>query len=458
MRRVTIGRVRPAAGRSQATTRRDALGWLAVVTAGLAITALLVAAHARLGTRGAPFIGDYRWKVEPGSLLAPAVAGLVLLAVWRGVHERLRWRWLLACAYLCAAGWALGLALVDGGNGLAGPVSRADSYAHDVAAVGGHPLAFLHGFVGHAASYTVDTRQHPPAPVLLLAGLRQLGIVRPETIGLLITLFGCLSVPLVLVAVRSLCDLGNARRLAPVLAFAPYAVWLAVSMDAVTLTLCAAFVTCGVVASEPRRTWWWAVAAGLLLGVAALFSYSVAWLAVSVICIYFVRRRPLLNVATGAAALLPLAAARVAGFTWPDGLSAAQADFSRRIGPHRSWALWIGLDLLILVIAAGPAVWPAARKVRRTPGWPFLIGAGLAVAFALASGLSRGEVERSWLPFYPWLLIPAVAPERAVGGDAPAVPAPAGTRASSSSPTPVMLVALGALSAVVIEAALKTPW
>jgi hypothetical protein len=178
-----------------------------------------------------------------------------------------------------------------------------------------------------------------------------------------------------------------------------------------------------------------------------LFNYAVVWLAVSVIAIYFARRRPLLNVFTGAAALLPLALFAAWGFAWPAGLSAAQTDFSLRVGPERSWLLWAVLDLVVLLLACGPALLRAMRRVRLTPGWPFLAGAGLAVVFAIGSGLSRGEVERAWLPFFPWLLVPAVAPWRRPQGDEP-----------HAGPTPYLLVAVGAVSAIVLESVLRTTW
>ncbi len=425
--------------------RRDLLVWLGLVAAGLALTALAVAVQARVGVASAPFTGRYRVKVEVGTLLAPAVAVAVLAGVRRGVHERLPWRWLLLGGFLAAFAWAVALALVDGGNGLASPLDLPRSYLHDVPHVDADPLGFLRDYVTNAPRLAVDDRQHPPGGAMFLWLLGEAGVTGPTVLGLAITAIGCLSVPLVAVAVRSLCHEPAARRIVPVLALAPYAVWLAVSMDAVVLTICAAALACGVVGSEPRRSTWWAVAAGLLLGLGALFSYSAAWLGASIIVTYFVRRRPLLNVVSGVAALVPLGLARLAGFEWTTGLTAAQADFSLRIGPHRSWLLWVLLDLLLVLIACGPVVVAAARKVRRTPGWPFLVGTVLAVGFAVGSGLSRGEVERSFLPFFPWLLVPAVAPERD------------GTR-QGNAPTPLLLVAVGASSAVVIESVLRTAW
>ncbi len=154
------------------------------------------------------------------------------------------------------------------------------------------------------------------------------------------------------------------------------------------------------------------------------------------------RRRATTIALIGAGALVPVALARVLGFVWPDGLTAAQADWSLRVGPHRSWLLWAVLDLVVLVVACGPHVVTAARRIRRTPGWPFVVGAGIGVLFAVGSGLSRGEVERSWLPFFPWLLVPLT------GTDDDGEPA----RPS------LLLLALGAAAAVVIESVLRSAW
>jgi hypothetical protein len=440
---------REPADRVNPATFRDAIAWLALVGAGTAMTMVAVSVHARLGSRSAPFIGSFAVRLGPATLAAGGVALAIGLAIRRGLFERLPFRWLLAGSYLGAVAWSIGLALIDGRAGLARPLTGPESYLSDVSSVG-TPAGFLRHFGAAASRYSVETRQHPPAPVLLLWALNRLGVTGAAQLGVVLTLIGCLTVPLIATAVRSLCGPASARRLLPVLVLAPYAVWVAVSLDAVTMTLCAGAVTCGVVASEPGRSGWWGAAGGLLLGLAALFSYSAGWLGVSVILVYFVRRRPLLNVVTGTAALIPLALVRIAGFVWTDGLTAAQADFSRRIGPNRSWLLWVGLDLFVLLLAAGPAIIPAARKLRRTPGWPFLVGAGLAVAFALLSGLSRGEVERSWLPFYPWLLVAAIAPERR--------PTPAEPGAADSAPTPVLLVSGGALTAIMIETVVRTAW
>jgi hypothetical protein len=430
---------------------RELLIWAGLVAAGLALTALAIALSLRVGSASAPFTGHYRFKIEVGTLLAPVTAVTVLLAVRAGVLSRLSWRVCLFSAYLAAVWWTVSLALVDGGNGFASPLDAPTEYLHDVAAVsapGSSPGHFLSTFVEQSPHYSVATRTHPPGPVLLLWLLGKLGISRPELIGIVITLASCAYVPLIASAVRSLCHETAARRLLPVLVLAPYAVWIAVSMDAVVLLMAAGFVTLGVRGSEPGRSPLWALGSGLLLGCAALMNYAVAWLGISVIAVYFVRRRPLLIGLTAIGGLIPLVLAQAAGFSWTAGLSAAQADFSARIGAERSWLLWALLDMLLLLIACGPAIVRAARRLHLTPGWPFVVGAALAVGFAILSGLSRGEVERSWLAFYPFLLIPAVAP----------AVRPAGPADADAGHVPFWHVAVGAAGAIVIEAVLRTTW
>jgi methylthioxylose transferase len=427
--------------------RRDAALWLAFALVGLGLTGLAVRGGAQLGSAGAPFLGRYRLQVGPGSLLAPAVAAAVLVGAARGWLQRCRWGALLGYGYAAALGWALALALVDGRAGLTRALASPQEYPADVDAVGHRPLLFVHDFTAHAGQLSVASRGHPPGPVLLLWGLQRVGVSHPTLLGLLITAIGALAVPLVLTAVRDVCGDAPARRYAAVLALAPYAVWVAVSMDAVVAALGAASLAAGVRASAHRRSGWpaatWALVAGLLAGVAALFSYSAPWLALSVVLLYFARRRPFLNLASGLGALVPLSAAEMAGFSWVDGLRVAHADWASRIEPYRSVLWWSGISLVALLLAAGPALVASLRKARNTPGWPFLVGAAIAVLFSMLAGLARGGVEHAWLPFFPWLTVAAVAPERPAGPPAPA---------------PLLLAGLGAAVAVVVEAVLATPW
>ncbi len=183
---------------------------------------------------------------------------------------------------------------------------------------------------------------------------------------------------------------------------------------------------------------WWALASGLLLGLAGLFGYAPVWLGVAVAAAYFVRRRPILNVMTGLGALLPLWLFYAWGFSWPDGLALASAP---RPGLAGTLA-WIVVDLTVVVLVCGPVLIRAARRLRLTPGWPLLVGAGATMLFATVLGLADGDVEESWLPVFPWLLVAAVAPH-----PRPELP---GDKLRAGN-LPVVLMSLGVLSALALR-------
>lgn len=415
---------------------RDLVGWLGGLLALLVAAAILIV-HDRPGRAALAVVEGYRWRPGPGAALAGLVAVLVIGATHRGLPDRLPWAALLAAGWAASVGWAVGLAL----SGDAGRLAPGTAY--DVAVVRNDPLGFLAHYTELLPQLAAADRGRPPGGVLLLWWLTRLGLHGPQ-IGLVLTGLAALSVPLVTAAVRSLCHEPAARRLLPVLVLAPFAGWLAGSVDGLTALLCAGSLACGVIGSEPRRTAWWALAAGLLLGTAGLFSYSAGWLGASLVVTYFVRRRPALNVLSGAGLLLPLEFAGRLGFVWPDGLVAARA----HAGPaaaSRGWPLWLLLDAVFVLLAVGPAALPALRKIRRTPGWPFLVGSLLAAGFALGSGLFRLPADRSLLPFLPWLLVPAVAAE-------PGAP-PTGVAA-----TPTLLVGVGALCALLLAIGVPGRW
>jgi len=421
--------------------------WTVLVAAGLALTFLAVKTGSELGTRSAPFLGFYRFTLGLTSVLAPAVAAAVLLASARGRFEQGSFGAVLALAWVATMAWAFALALVDGAAGLTRSLVSPDNYLTDVPQVGDSALHYLRTFTATAGAHSVAARGHPPGPVLLLWALHRIGLTDRLALGILITAGGALITPLVMSAVRGVCGETEARRYAPVLILAPYAVWVAVSVDVVVAVLGAAMVAMGVRASARGRTGLragaWALASGVTLGLAALFSYAAPWLGLSVVCLYFARRRAFLNVATGLGALLPVLLVQLDGFSWLDGLRAAGRDYAERVEPHRSAWWWGVIGIVVLLLAAGPPLVRSARRYRNTPGWPFLVGAGVAVAFSIVAGLARGGAEAAWLPFFPWLTVAAVAPD-SQGGPAPA--------------SPSLLIAVGALSAIVVETALATPF
>ncbi len=437
----------PPAQETSARQRADLLWWLVLAGAGLGLTAIAVAGGAQLGTASAPFLGHYRFEVSPFSLLAPAVAVAVLGAWGLGWFRHRRWAAFQLAAYVSAFAWAIALALVDGTAGLTRSLLDQSNYAPDVAAIGDDPLRYIRTFTDNVQAHSIAARGHPPGAVLLLWGMEKLGVQDQLTLAVFVTALAVLTVPLALYTVKDVCGEETARRYMPVLALAPYAIWIAVSMDAVVAASGAAMIAAGVYASAHRRhglpSAVWSVITGLLVGLGAMFSYGVAWLGLSIVLLYFARRRPFLNIGTGIGALIPVLIANRLGFGWLDGLIAANSDFAARVEPFRSAPWWAILSIIALIIATGPAIVASARKIRNTPAWPFLVGSALAVLFSILTGLARGGVEAAWLPYFPWLTVAAIAPGRP-GGDPP--------------PMPWMLVAGGALTALVIEAVLATPW
>lgn len=422
--------------------RRDLATWLALAGVGLLLCWVAVSLDARLGAASPPFLGRYAPSAPVWLLGAVAVAAAVLWLSAGRLWERAPWPAVLAGGYVATLAWGVSLALRDGPAGLAASLTDLDGPGGDVADVGDDPGGWLAGFTDSDAAHSRHTWGHPPGPVLLLWSLRRLGLGDDLLLASLVAAVGALVVPLVLHVARSACGDLNARRYVPVLALAPYALWSAGSMDAVAAVLGAAMAAAGVVATERRgrRAAVWGLGAGVLLGVAALFAYAAAWLGLSVICLYFARRRPLLNVLTGVGALAPVLAAQAFGFSWTAGLLSARADHADEIAPYRAALWWAGLSLVALLLAAGPPMVASLRKLRNTPAWPFLMGAGAAVVFSVLTGFARGGAEHAWLAFFPWLTIAATAPERQAG------PPPE---------APLLLAGAGAISAIALAAVLR---
>jgi methylthioxylose transferase len=436
-----VGAAEPAVVQTTSREIGDLLRWAGLAAAAVGLTTLALHVDSTFAAAAGPYDGTRGSRLSGLTLLAPAVAGLGLAATATRVVDRFRWVLLLAAGWLLTAAWAIALAAVDGGSALARGLTGPGGWLAAAGTIGDDPGRFLSGFL--SAPYGPEVLAHPPLPVLLVWTTQRLGL-SPVQVGLLLTLLGALVTPLVAVAVRTLCGEPAARRLVPVLALAPWGVLTAASLDAVTAALAAGFIATAAVGSRPGRPGpqrlLWGILCGLLLGTAALFSYQVIWLAVAVPCLYFVRRRPLLNVATGLCALAPLTVVEGAGFSWYDGLMHDRGGYAAAAGLDHAvlpWALW---GLAALLLAGGPALAASGRKIRLTPGWPFLVGAALAAGWALGAGLMRGEPVRSWLPFLPWLAVAAVAPERRGG----------------PPPRPLLiLTSAGALLAIVAAALLR---
>ncbi|HVM40737.1 MAG TPA: hypothetical protein VM618_08185, partial [Acidimicrobiia bacterium] len=316
------------------------------------------------------------------------------------------WRRLLAVAFLAAGVWAVAVAFVDGWHGvMRSQLESPSEYLLDVPKVESAG-AFLDSFVDDIDQYVNHVRGHPPGLLLGLWGLDAAGLGGPRWTTALYVAGGAAAVPAVLVAVRSVAGDRRARVLAPFLVLAPATVWMATSADALFAGVAAwavALVVVATTASEWRATAA-AAAGGLLFGVALMLSYGLVLVAAVAGAVAVWRRRwrePLVALVAAAAVLAAFAAV---GFSWFDGLDATRREYAESIASTRPYAYFLVANLAALAVATGPATATALSRLRPSGLAVLVAGAGLAVLAADVSGLSKGEVERIWLPFTVWLL------------------------------------------------------
>jgi methylthioxylose transferase len=398
----------PTAAATQAAT----LAVLALAAA-VALTGLLaVLTSSRIGAP--PFAG--RWRLAApspaGAVAAAAVAGTVVALATRTTYvARVRWRWLLAGSMLGALAWAVSLALVDGPPELLGSLGGRFDYLAAVADAGS-PGAFLDRFLPEHRSWPLHVQGHPPGMVLLLLGLDTVGLARTGVVAAIVLVGGAAAVPAVLVATRDVAGDVAARRLAPALVLTPSAIWWS-SADALFTGVAAWALALAVLATSRRGPASWAMGAGAgVLGAGAfMLSYGLVPLAAVPLAAGVWRRRLAPLAATAAVIAAAYLAMRAAGFDWWRGLEATRAAYGRGIAGDRPYGVFLVANLAVFATAVGPAaIAGMLRLVRAGRRAPLLMLAGAAaaaVAAANVSGLSKGEVERIWLPFAPWTTVAA---------------------------------------------------
>jgi hypothetical protein len=94
-----------------------------------------------------------------------------------------------------------------------------------------------------------------------------------------------------------------------------------------------------------------------------------------------------------------------AGFWWFEGVEATQTEYWAGTAQFRIWNYFIFANLVVALFAVGPATFVGLTKLRDKRLWILVGGALAAVIAADLSQLSKGETERIWLLFYPWLVI-----------------------------------------------------
>jgi hypothetical protein len=438
--RHTASRATETAALSARATIAVLAAWAIVIVVAHVLLDRLEAAGANIHIHAAPLHGKFELRVNGGLLAAVAVGALAVFG-WPKLARRLDWRALLLASAAATVVWAVALALVDGVQGLTSPLETNTEYLADVANVGS-PGAFLSTFVHRISDYSVHVQGHPPGMLLLFSGLDRIGLGGSGWAAALCIAGGAAALPAVLIAVREVAGEEIARRATPFLVITPAAIWIATSADAFFMGVSAWAVALVVLATghRGRRSDAYALAGGLLFGAAAFLSYGLVLLAVVPAVVAWQRRRlrPLALATVGAAPVF--LGFLAAGFWWIAGLLATRQRYFAGVGGRRPYLAFLVANAACLAIVLGPALAVALARVRDRKLW-LLVGGALAVlGAAMISGMSKGEVERIWLPFAIWLL-----------------PAGAVLAASRTRVTTAWL-GLQATTAIVIATAVKTTW
>lgn len=368
----------------------------------------------------APIFGE--WLIHAGWGTGPAIALAVVVVAWGPtLAQRLSWRALTLGSWAVAGGWAFALAMIDGWQrGFAGRLTTRDEYLSQVPGITDIP-ATLRTFAGRIVDYqphswTTHVSGHPPGALLTFVWLDRIGLHGGAWAGLLCLLAGSSAAAAVVVGVRALADESTARRVAPFVALAPTAIWVAVSADGYFAGVAAWGIALLAVAVHrpvrfPALT---AAAAGLLLGWGVFCNYGLMLMGLPAAAVLASAAdwRAILR-ALGPAALAAIGVAvafAVAGFYWFDGYHLVQQRYWQGIAKDRPFQYWSWANLACVVCAIGLGgvaglgrVFDGAAVRRRSGFHLLLLGVLAAVVCADLSMLSKAEVERIWLPFTIWL-------------------------------------------------------
>ena len=414
--------------RTDVTTRKRGRADVVMLGAEVVFVGIVAALGAVLNHRGvtihagaAPLAARWLPHVGIGTPLAIAVAALV---GWRGLDyaHTASWRKLLAVSYVTATGWIFGLALIDGWHrGIARRLATPDEFVANVGRVKDiHPMLATfsqHILAGPADSWTTHVAGHPPGAFLIFVVMDRIGLGGGAAAGVACILIGALAPVGIAATIRALGHDTEARIALPFLVLFPGAIWVGASADGLFMGVAALGI-----ALLALPGWRWALPGGLLLGYTLYLSYGlvlIGLLALAVVVLKPPRRLASLAVAgVGAAAVI--VAFSVAGFWWPTGYRLVQQRYYQGWGAERPYSYWIWGDLAGLVACAGPVLLPVLRRVvagalrgNRSPVVVLPLLAVVAMIAADLSGLSKGEVERIWLPFAIWVLAATpMLPER----------------------------------------------
>jgi hypothetical protein len=358
-----------------------------------------------------PFYGAIRWEAT-WSIAVPVALAVVIVTQGPRLAARLRWPALLGASWIVTATWSVALAASSGWHAVSEPVvSRFDYRAVLPAARQLGLAAFLRTYTDQLGHYSVHVQGHPPGMVALLWVLDAIGLRGPGWEAAVIIGVGATAPIAVLVTVRVVAGESAARLFAPFLVLGPWTLFVATIGDGVFTAMAAATIALVAVATSRRAPAAvpWAVGAGALGALTLHFTYGLVPLLVLLGgTVLVVGRRLGLIVPAAVGGAVVTAGWAAAGFWWWDGFNATRYWYDVGASPDRPYLYFFVADLVVLAVMLGPAV--IAGLTLRLDGRlaDLVVPALVAVLVADLSGLSKGEVERIWLPFMPWISVAVV--------------------------------------------------
>jgi methylthioxylose transferase len=366
------------------------------------------------------------WDAHVGWGTVPAILiGLAAVLCGQAVAARLGWRTLLWATWAVSAAWAFSLAMIDGWQrGFAGRLTATHEYLRQVPTVDDIPYA-VRSFADRIIDFQPDSWMthvsgHPPGALLTFVWLDRIGLGGGAWAGAFCVVIGASAAAAILVAIKALSGEEPARAAAPFVAVAPTAIWIAVSADGYFAGVAAWGIA--LLALAVRRSVWFAVPAGLLLGWAIFLNYGLGLIGLVAVATLICARSwrsalTVLAVAAGSA-LVVVGVFYAAGFWWLDGYHAVQARYWQGIALDRPFQYWGWANFASTVCAIGLG---SVAGVSRAFSWSavkarsgihlLVLAALLAIVCADMSMLSKAETERIWLGFMVWLTAaPALLP------------------------------------------------
>lgn len=378
-----------------------------------------------------PLLASWDPHLGPGTPAAIAVA-VAVIAYGPRVADRLPWRRLLLSCWVSSVAWILSLALIEGWyRGVARRLTTKHEYLRVIDRfddVGAALRGFTdHIVIGPPGNWPAHVAGHPPGATLTFVGLDRIGLGGGAWAGLWCIVVGGSAATAVMVALRALTGEHLARRAAPFLVLAPFAVWTGTSADGYFAAVAAWCVALTALAATrtvrfPAAA---ALGAGSLFGFTCYLSYGLTLFMVlpAVVLVLARTLRPAVPFVLGA--LIAPVAFTLAGFNWWEAYHQLVERYYQGAGGVRPYSYWVWANFACTTLAAGLATVAGLRRaaeaapgaVRALPSGAttavqrlalLTLAAVLALLVADLSGMSKAETERIWQPFVVWLM-PAAA-------------------------------------------------